>query len=698
MEQMEHSECGLASVAMMANYFDGNVTLTKLRNDFGVPIGGYTVLQLKKILNFLEFQTRAIKISMISDLNDFKDPFITIINGSHFVVVEKVKRNAVIVVDPGKGRVTYSKDDFNDIFSGILLFIVNKVPRNIQLFRLKSQIVVFLKKSKLLFLAAFLFILILQICNIFIPIIIRDIVNKFSNINEDTFFIVVLGIIIFFTTYYLLSLTKTIVISKLQRSFDYNLLSGTLTHLLKLPLHFFINRNSGELIFRINSNTVVRRLVTDTLLNSIIDFIFLIVYFLVMLQFNITLSLITLIVCVLIFLLSIVYTKKVNRLNQKQIIIDSTGQNIITEIVQNISSIKAIGAENQFYSKWKNNFEKQLFFEKKNNVYNAILLNMIVSLQLFYPIIVIMVGARMISYELTTIGDVMAFISIGSSFLVPLSSLSTSINSLSLIKEYIQKLLDIMESKIEPTLISYRNSTLNGRILMKSVNFKYDYFSENILNEVNLSVEYGEKIAIIGESGSGKSTLLKLISGLYTPTEGEITIDNLKLSELSKTDLKENMGIVLQENLLFNASLRENILLGREIMDDEIFRVAKEIGLNSFINQNPLGLDTIVSEGGKNFSGGQRQKISICRAIVHNPNIIILDEPTSSLDNLSEKKIMSHLFQTSKTIIVVAHRLSTIEFFDKIIIMNSGQIEAMGSHVELLSSSQTYIDLLTTNI
>ena len=269
-----------------------------------------------------------------------------------------------------------------------------------------------------------------------------------------------------------------------------------------------------------------------------------------------------------------------------------------------------------------------------------------------------------------------------------------SYGQLLMLKIYIDRLLDILETPTELIITGRENvSNYQGRITMKNISYRYSYFSDKVLNNVSLDIRPNEKIAIVGETGSGKSTLLKIASTLYQATEGEIFFDGNNLEKLNIQRFREDIGVVLQENVLFSGTIRENISMGRSYSTKEIWKCIKETGLKELVESFPLGLETNISESGQNLSGGQRQKISIARAIISNPKVLFLDEPTSALDNESEKNIMECLLNMHTTLVVVAHRLSMIEEFDRIIVMRHGRIIESGTHEELLSQKKYYYEL-----
>jgi len=266
-----------------------------------------------------------------------------------------------------------------------------------------------------------------------------------------------------------------------------------------------------------------------------------------------------------------------------------------------------------------------------------------------------------------------------------------SYSQLLLVKIYLDRLLDILETPSESSLLGDKILlNYSGMISLENVSYRYSRFSDESVSNITLRVEPNEKVAIVGVSGSGKSTLLKLAACLYQSTSGDVFYDRHNVKALDIHKIRENIGIVLQENVLFNGTIRENITMGRELSTEEVLKSIEATNLTDLVASFPLGLETNISESGQNLSGGQRQKISIARTIISAPKVIFLDEPTSALDNDSEKIVMEHLFNMSATLIVVAHRLSTIQEFDKIVVMDQGEIVEIGTHEELIQNNSHY--------
>ena len=693
---MEHSECGLACVSMICNYFNYNMELSTLREKYGVPNGGYTLFQLSEILKSYNYSTRGVKITNITSLDKNLFPFIGFWNKKHFVIIEKATSKRVLISDPANTRRWISKKEFEESFSNsaLLCYPNENFQEKKDDCKTKFFLSILFKEKKLLVTLLVLSVLI-QVIGVSVPFITKSLVDNII-FKADTEFLnkIGLSILVFSIFYYFMNFSRHYVIVKLQSVFDSELMSNLLEHMLKLPYTFFTNRSSGELIFRFNSNVYVRQILSQKLVSLVIDFFLIFVYLYIMLKYSVSLTVIILIISGLIITVSIFSTYKVEQITNDELISQAKVQKILNETVNGILTIKSLGTEDLFLKNWKTNFNKQLYFTTKKGKWSALLSNIPYTVQFMLALFITWYGSYQVGSGTFTIGTLLAFNTVAASFLQPIISISGSYMEILVLRTYINKWYDILNTNPESRLDKECFDIKDGTISFEHINFKYNEFSPYILKDINLDIKPCEKIAIVGKSGSGKSTLLKMILGLYNPKEGRILIDNLDMSQMNIRNLRNQIGVVLQEPQLFNASIRENILLGKENIDDGILSKAIErAGIMDIIKDSPLGIDTILSENGVNLSGGQRQKISLARALINNPKILLMDEPTSSLDNQSEKGFMDQVFGLKNTCIVVAHRLSTIDKFDRILVIDKGRIVEQGTHKELLNLKGYYYNL-----
>ncbi len=364
-----------------------------------------------------------------------------------------------------------------------------------------------------------------------------------------------------------------------------------------------------------------------------------------------------------------------------------------------MSTIKALGIEDDIYKKWNRIFGKQIESTKNQEVFKMKVDIITDTLSFVTPLVVICIGGIQMMKGEMTLGSLFAFQTLAMSFLSPLNSLANLISDIVSIETLLDRIYDVLKTKPEQSNGSHEMRRLNDSIELKNVSFRYNEYGEEVIKNVSLKIEVGQKLAIVGKSGSGKSTLASLIVGLYTPTKGKILFDGHNYTEIEKKSFRRQVGVVLQENFLFNKTVYENIVVHNpEVNINDVIYAAKLAEIHDEITSIPMGYETIVSETGANFSGGQKQRIALARALVGKPSIILLDEATSALDSVTEQKIENNLQNINSTRIVIAHRLSTIQNADIIIVMDQGKVVAKGTHEELMLNSNYYRDLYKSRV
>ncbi len=579
-------------------------------------MGGFNVSQMIEIMSDFNVPAKAMKVSNINKLTEIKEPFIAYWNTNHFVVVEKFKNKRIVIVDPARGKCKITIEEFKSSFSNAIICSIVVKNKREKKRKIDSCLLNIIQKNKNALVFTLILSFLMQLFTLYIPIYIKKLIDNYNYIKSYSKLFLVLFLIIFF--YFSFSIIKTRIITYFQNNFDRMLTSKTVSHLMNLPLKFFINRGKGEIIFTINSNQYIRAILSTQMISLFIDVVFLVLYLLLMLFYSVELSLITVVLSILLVCISLINTKILIKKNQTQITNITDVQNITGEIVNNISAIKSIGAEEEIFHKWAIGFEKQLKLEKEKAQINSILGNIPSTIQITYSLIIFVLGILLGRTEGLTLGTIVAFNALGASFLSPMLSVANSYLQLSAAKIYINQLLDIINSKTEIQDEYDQNIKLkDGSISLNNIYFKYDYFSNYVLNEINIDVKSGQKVAIVGASGSGKSTLFMLIAGLFEPTKGIIKVGTEHITDqnINKRFYRKQLGIVLQESMLFNGTIKENILMGRFADGEEIKQAILNSNLENFVKGFPSGLDTIISEDGNNISGGQRQRLCIARAV-----------------------------------------------------------------------------------
>ena len=690
-EQMEHSECGLACVAMLINFYKENIALSQLRENYGVPNGGYNLLQMVELLKDKGIFYKGVKIHDVSLLKNLNTPAILFWQNHHFVVLCQIKKEKALIADPAVGKRWISLEELNENLTKYALINdgthVSKKKISIKEKKGTQFLLSLISQNKISIVSLLLVSLLIQIISIGIPLFIQNVIDNYSK-NETP--IVGIPIIAFFLicSFYIISVIRTLVVTKVQINMDKNLMEQVFKHLLNLPYKFFQNRSTGELLFRLNSNTYIRQILSEKMISIIIDTLLIFVYVFLMFTYSIPLTTMVLSIGGFLVVVSIAISRKINTFNEKQIALISEVQSSLTQAVEGMFTIKAIGCDKTIYNDWHEKYIAQLEFDRRKSQWTAIFSNIPKTVQISLPLLTYLVGITYLQSGDLSIGQLIAFNTMAAYFLIPLLSLSESYSDILTLKIYITKLLDILMTTKEKK--GTKKVTSTKSILIDSLYFSYSRFSPPVLKNINLRINEGEKIAIVGKSGSGKSSLLKVLMGLMVPTQGKVTLGEIELQDIRKSEYQRIIGVVTQSPQLFNKTLVDNIKLGRDISKQELELAVTESDVNSIIHNLPQGLEMMVSEFGNNLSGGQKQKVTLARAIVNRPRWLFMDEPTSSLDNLAEQKLMDFILANNMTSIVVAHRFSQIEKFDRIIVLEDGIIVGSGKHEELIRQNEQY--------
>jgi ATP-binding cassette subfamily B protein RtxB len=468
-------------------------------------------------------------------------------------------------------------------------------------------------------------------------------------------------------------------------------------HLLGLPLLYFKNRQVGAIISRVQELHSIREFLTSSMLILGIDIVFMFVFMGVMAFLSWPLTLIVLSIMPCYFLLAWLSTKSLQKRIEQQFQTSAINTSFLNESVGGMETIKSLAVEPRMQRRWERQTSDMVAAGFQTQILNALVSHGVMLLQKTTAVLVIWIGAQQVIALGMTIGQLIAFNMMLSHVNQPISKLIDLWQKFIQTRVAVSNLGDMLNLPVEQEQeYQLLTSSINGELHIANLVFRYQPDHDPVLKGINLHITAGETLGIVGPSGSGKSTLAKLLQKLYIPDEGEILLDKTPLSQMNPSYLRNQIGVVLQENYLFNRSVRHNIAFKDPTASlDDVVAVARLAGAHDFILALPRGYDTVLSEGGTSLSGGQRQRIAIARALMGAPRLLIFDEATSALDDESQEIIQRNMAEISRgrTVIIIAHRLSTVRNCDRVITIEQGQITESGSHQQLLSKQGCYARL-----
>ena len=698
--QMSAVECGLACLAMILTYYGRKTSVSELRTHYGVGRDGVSALSIVRAARHYGMRVRAVSLQQ-NDFRFVKLPAIVHWEFNHFVIVERWSRKRVDVVDPARGRCRQTHDEFDAGFTGVVITLEPGVSfdRHAAPSRraFRTYVQQYIQQAPGTFLQLLGASLLLLVIGLALPLLTKVVVDQVLPFRMDNVMTVLgIGILVLFLSQTVATLLRGWLLVYLQARIDIHMMLGFVEHLLALPYSFFQQRSSGDLLARLSSNTLLREILSNQLLSTLLDSTLVIFYVVILLWQSLPFGLLTLVIGLLQVLLLLGSNRPIRNLASRELAAQGKSQGYLAEALAGIATLKGSGAEQRAFERWSNLFFDQLNISLRYSYLSSTLTTILTALRSLAPLALLWVGATQVLNGSITLGTMVALNALAAAFFAPLGSLVSSGQQLQLVGAHLERISDVTEAEPEQKGQAVQlPPPLTGHIRLEHVSFRYAPDAQEVLHNIDLMVEAGQKVAIVGPSGSGKSTLGKLLLGLYAPTEGSILYDSIPLQSLNYQEVRQQFGVVLQETTLFSGSILSNITLNNPMIDKEQVVEAAEIAaIDGDIMSMPMGYETFISEGGSALSGGQRQRLAIARAIAHKPALLLLDEATSHLDVATEQRVAEHLQTLACTQIIIAHRLSTIRNADVILVLDQGSIVEQGSHHELLQRDGYYARLM----
>ncbi|HPA95542.1 MAG: NHLP family bacteriocin export ABC transporter peptidase/permease/ATPase subunit [Thermoanaerobaculia bacterium] len=705
--QMEAVECGAASLCMILGYHGRIVPLEECRAECGVSRDGSKASNVLKAARKYGLEAKGFKYEL-EDLFGLEYPCILFWNANHFVVLEGFRGEKVYLNDPAQGPRVISMEELDASFSGVVLTFA-KGP-DFKPGGEKPSLAGALRRRLIGSEAALSFVL---LCGLFL-VVPGLVIPTFSRIFVDEFLVagrativkpLLVGMAVTLVLQGFLTWLQQHFLLRLETKLALQTSSNFFNHILRLPVGYFAQRFAGEIGSRVAINDKVASVVSGKLATTAIDCFMIVFYAALMARYSVGLTA-TVIGVALLNVVAIRVVARVRIDASRRLMADKGKlQGTAMNGLKMIETLKATGGETEYFSRWAGYQAKALRAEQHLRT----LSDMTSVVPIFVGTLVtgtvlLMGGLRVMDGELT-VGLLVAYQALTGGFTKPLGSLVNFGSTLQELEADLNRLDDVLRYPQDPLYTQDERADtgdqrlkLSGRIELTDVTFGYSPLEKPLIENFNLSIQPGQRIALVGGSGSGKSTAAKLISGLYRPWSGEVRFDGVPRDQLPRRLLSNSIGMVDQEIFLFAGTIRENITMwDGTIPAGRVTEAARDGAIAEVIEQRDGGYNGWVGEGGGNFSGGQRQRLEIARSMVGHPTILILDEATSALDPTTEAIVDDALRRRGCTCIIIAHRLSTIRDCDEIVVLQRGKIVQRGTHEEMKDVEGPYADLIRTH-
>lgn len=702
--QLETLECGAACLAMVLAYYRKWIPLERIRIDCGVSRNGSNARNIISVARYYGLDAAGFRCEPQELRSGCTFPCIIHWTMNHFVVLCGFRGNRAYINDPSKGAYSIPMETFDECFTGICLRF--EPSDRFEPFGRQKSILSFAAKRlsgmKSAVIFAILTALITSFIGILNPAFSRVFLDRLLPHRSPQWFIpflIMLGAVDVIEI--LMSAINDIWKTQLNGKLDAIGNSSYMWKVLRMPIEFFSQRMAGDIQERQTANASVANTIIDTLAPLVFNAFMMILYLVIMVRYSWILTLIGVVSLLLTAFVSQRISKK--RINITRRSARESARLTAATIagIDMIETIKANGAENGFFEKWSG-------FQATSNSQNVKFINVDRFLGVIPGLIaalasdlVLVAGVYLAMNGEFTVGMIMAFQGFFTSFMSPAGTMISAGQTLQEMRTQMERIDDVMEYPTDDTFaaddISEDFSKLSGHIELRDIVFGYAPLSSPLINGLNLEITPGSSVAIVGFSGCGKSTISKLISGLHRPWSGEVLFDGKPLCEISKNVFTGSLAVVDQDIVLFEDTVANNIKMWDSSIEDfEMILAARDARIHDDIMQRSGGYQHLLLDGGRDFSGGQRQQLEIARVLAQDPSIIILDEATSALDARTEHEVVDAIRSRGITCIIIAHRLSTIRSCDEIIVMDSGTIIGRGTHDELMKTNALYSELVTS--
>ena len=670
-------DCGSACLLSVIRYYGGNVPMDKLLELTNTTSSGTNFYDITKAANEIGLSSKGYKLNSINKLDETEKPLISqviINNYKHFVVVYKIKNKIITIMDPAKGMVKLTIDEFNKIWTSYILILTpyKKLPFLEENNYLNSVIKKVIRNNKTIIMCLLIMTLTVTILTTIYGFYFKIIVDNYQKQSRLTILNITIIFTFILTIKVITEYLRNYLLIILNKRIDLTLITTAIKKIIYLPYNYYKNKTTGEVIARINDLFYLKNIITKIIITIFLDLILAIFILYILFKINLTMTYMVLLIIVIYFLIFVFYKpKQIKTINA----IQETSAKANSQLVETIASyetIKGLNLEDIFINKmlvtYQNNINNNSLLVKINSEVK-LFANLAEGIIIFY---LIYFG---IAYTSITLGTILTYNTLLFCFITPIKNSLELYQECYYAKNSLKRVNDLLNYKYE-SLDKTNNIEINGDIKIDKLCFSY-HQDKTILKDINLHIKAKSKILILGKTGSGKSTILKLIYRYYTPEKNQILIDNIDILDYPLSAIRNNITYVSQNELLYTDTLKNNVLLNRDAGEEEFMKVCKLTFINQIVKNNPLSYNMPIEENGANLSGGERQRIILARSLLKPARIILIDEGLNQIDINLERKILKNIFNyyNNKTFIIISHRKSNYDLYQKHYCLIDGRIK-----------------------
>ena len=695
--QMEAADCGAACLAMVLGYFGRRESLHDVREATGAGRGGASAFDLIEGGRRFGLRGRGVRLE-IEDMRHLPRGSVLHWGFNHFVVLEENVSKGVRVVDPAGGRKLVPLERLREKFTGVALIFEpgegfvsgGRAPASLRAFLVQ------LAGHRAVIARAVVLSVMLQLFALALPVALGLLVDRVVPFGDTGLLgVIAVGLAAVVGFHVLTLLLRSFILLHLRTLLDVQLSLGLMDHMAVLPYKFFLDRPTGDLIARHESNRALRQTLSSTALSTLLDGGLVSLYLVMLLLASPSMGLLVLALGMSQVVLYLVLRRSYTDLMSRELEAQARSQSHLVEMLSGMEALKALGAEHRSVERWSHLLVSELNVTLARGRLSSVAGALTSGIQLGAPLAVLVFGGLKVIHGDLSLGMMLTLSALATGFLTPLTNLVATALQLQEVRSHVERIEDVLRAAPEQPSGPRKKAEVQGRITVSKVSFRYGRNEPWVLQDIDLDILPGQKVAIVGKSGSGKSTLARLLVGLHIPESGKILYDGEDLVGLDLRSLRGQIGVVTQDARVFASTLRGNITLAEPTADwERIVEAARMAEIHEEITSMALGYDTVLSDGGGSLSGGQRQRLALARALVRRPSVLLLDEATSDLDAVTESRVMANLASLRCTRVVIAHRLSTIVDSDAILVLEGGSVAEIGTHRELLSRAGSYAQLV----